>query len=433
MSLIVLELPSPEKSAAASAGNDGEADRMPAELAYAFSPDGSQLGSQGFAAPALLPRAGRVVLVVAAEDLAWHRIAVPKAAAARLRAALGGVLEEHLLADDDAVHLAIWGEATAGQEAWIAAIDKAWLKRRLARLEAVGLHVDAVVPAVAPGAPARGHVQLVGPGGAASAVLADGHGVFCLPLAGAMTRAWVQSRLSGQPLVRGDTAASAVEPQAITWTTSPAAATAAEQWLGHPVPLVGDGERLLAAALSARANLLQFDLAPRQRGTRLLREALASWRAPRWRWLRWGAVGLVLVNLVGLNSLAFQQRRAVAEREMAQVALLKSSFPGVRSVMNAPLQMRAEAERQRAVSGQIGAGDFESLLAALAMAWPEGQAPLTGLSYESGRLTLPAGSLQPGTETALRDRLAAAGVQLQAGEAGAWQLRPASGVLDATP
>jgi general secretion pathway protein L len=436
MSLIALELPARDKAAAEAGG-----ERVPAEWSFAYSADGARLAQQGTAALALLPRAARLVLVVPPQEMAWHRVRCPKAAAHKMRAALGGLLEDALLADDEATHLAVWGEAAAGRDVWVAALDRPWLRRMLAVLEAAGLHADALVPALAPGLPGRGQVLADAQGGS-FVVLADELGVRCLPTDGTLARALVQARLTGQPaglpgagsasVADEGAAGESVGPQAIAWTTHPAAAAAAEHWLGHPVPLMGDGERLLAAALEAGGNLLQFDLQPRQRGLRVLREALVSWRAPRWRWLRWGLVGTLVANLVGLNAAAWQQRQAVAERQQAQVDLLKASFPGVRAVLDAPLQMRAEAERALAAAGRIGAGDFEPLLGALAAAWPEGAAPLPAVGYEPGRLLLAAGSLPETLVPVLRERLAAAGVQMLAGDApGSWQLRPQPGALEA--
>lgn len=437
MSLIALELPVRDRSAADGA-TVATADRPPAEWSFAHAPDGNRLGQQGAAALPLLPRAARMVLVVPPQELAWHRLRCPKASGPKLRAALAGVLEDALLADDAGVHLAVWGDAVAGREVWVAAIDRAWLGRVLGWLQAAGLHADAMVPALPPGAPARGLV-LAGADGQALAALADETGVRCLPVAGSLARALVQARLTGHPAggtaagAEGPVAPATIEaPQAIAWSTQPAAASAAERWLGHPVPLRSDGERLLEAAVEARGNLLQFEFEPRQRGVRVLQQALADWRAPRWRWLRWGVVGTLLVNLAGLNAAAWQQRQALAEREQAQVALLKTSFPGVRAVLDAPLQMRAEAERARAASGALGPADFEALLGALAEAWPDGAAPLSSVGYEPGRLTLAPGSLPEGQAPTLRERLAGTGVLLQPADGGGWQLRPAPGILEAS-
>ena len=72
-----------------------------------LSADGLQVSSHGQAQPSLLPRADSVVAVLAASDVSWQRITLPRAPAAKLRAALGGLLEDQLLEDDDALHLAL--------------------------------------------------------------------------------------------------------------------------------------------------------------------------------------------------------------------------------------------------------------------------------------------------------------------------------------
>src|SRR5664280_2785029 len=80
-------------------------------------------------------RRSQVTAVVREADVSWHRITLPKAPAARLRAALVGVLEEALLEDAESVHLAIAPLVAAGQTTWVAALDRAWLQDELAALQ----------------------------------------------------------------------------------------------------------------------------------------------------------------------------------------------------------------------------------------------------------------------------------------------------------
>jgi general secretion pathway protein L len=91
MSTLVILLPSRPRLAssadAAPASREGAA-----ELLYVLSPDGLNISRQGRAKAALLPKADSAIVVLADTDVSWHRIAVPKAPAARLRAAIAGVL-----------------------------------------------------------------------------------------------------------------------------------------------------------------------------------------------------------------------------------------------------------------------------------------------------------------------------------------------------
>ena len=80
---------------------------------YVLSADGLHVATQGRAQASLLPRADSVVALLADSDVSWQRLTLPKAPAARLRAALGGLIEEHLLDDDEALHLALPAGAVA--------------------------------------------------------------------------------------------------------------------------------------------------------------------------------------------------------------------------------------------------------------------------------------------------------------------------------
>jgi general secretion pathway protein L len=106
-----------------------------------------------------------------------------------------------------------------------------------------------------------------------------------------------------------------------------------------------------------------------------------------------------------LNAWAWQQQRAIAERQQAQQALLRSAHPQVRVVLDAPLQMQRETAVLRARAGQVGEADLEAALAAAAAAWPEGQPPAQGLRFETGRLVLTAAAWSEAQQRSFRERL----------------------------
>ena len=105
MSTLILQLPERRRLHAGTVDEAGSPRRR--EYTYATSDDGIELDAHGDAAPALLPKRSVVIAAVQEADVAWHRITLPKSPAARLRAALVGVLEDALLDDADAVHLAV--------------------------------------------------------------------------------------------------------------------------------------------------------------------------------------------------------------------------------------------------------------------------------------------------------------------------------------
>lgn len=406
--LVILLPPRPRLGARAAAPAAPEAAPRPPETwRYAYSSDGLQVTQSDAAAAALLPRATRVVLALADGDVAWHRVRVPKAPAARLRAALAGVLEEALLDDDEALHLALGPGAAPGAEGWVAAVHRPWLAGALAALEGAGIVVDQVVALAQPpgagadGGTGEGHF-FVAAGEAEDAAtrlaLVREDGVSVLRLAGGLARALV--------------AAGGAPDGTLRWSATPAAAAAAEQWLGRPVALLGEAERALQAARGG-VNLRQFELMPRRRGTLLLRDVARRLLSPEWRPVRWALAALVVVQLVGLNAYAWQQRQAIADKRAAMTALLREAHPGVRAVLDAPLQMQRETERLRATAGRPGDSDLEVLLAAAAAAWPDGQGPVQALRFEAGRLTLAAPGFGEPQLAQFRQRLRGAGFSVE--------------------
>ena len=403
MSILVLQTAPRQRLRARDPGAEAPAAPRPgADIAYVLSGDGREVAAHGTCAAALLPRADSVVLALADADVAWHRIVLPKAPAARLRAALAGVLEEMLLEDPAQVQLAVAPGAVAGGSAWIAAIDRDWLRAELAALEAAQVFVDRIVPSSWPDDPPAGHflVPAVGGGGsggdgALALVWSHADGVTPLALQGGLARA-----LLPQPA-----------PDGTRWTATPDAAAAAECWLGEPVAVLPAAERALQAARSLW-NLRQFDLARKSRGTRALGDALRVFLSPPWRPLRYALAALAATQIVGLNLWAWRLDAAVEARRAAQVGLLQTTHPQVRAVLDAPLQMRREAVALRAAAGQPDDGDLEPLLAQAAAAWPPERPPVESLRFEPGRLTLAAAGWDAAQIERFRGQLRTAGVQV---------------------
>lgn len=403
MSLLVLLLPARERLSAhvtaADPAGAARGPRAPDTWRWVLSPDGRQVAQTGQDAAALLPRADQTVLVLAETDVSWHRVAVPRAPAARLRQALLGVLEEALLDEPENLHLALGPGAAPGQEGWVAATDAARLRAALAALEGAGRAVERVVPLLMPGS-GRGHFS-AGDDQAGASISDDEHpwlalarpeGALCLRNDGALLRQWLTPE----------------RVAATHWTATPAAAAAAERLLGQPVPLQSAAERALEAA-AAEVNLRQFELSNRRRGTRAVGALGKRLLSSEWRPVRLGLAALLAVMLIGVNAQAWQLRQAIEQRKAAMVALLKSSHPGVNVVLDAPLQMQRETERLRAAAGRPGAADLEALLAAAASAWPDGTGPVQTLRFDSGSLTLAAMGWGAPQVQQFRDRLRGAG------------------------
>jgi general secretion pathway protein L len=407
MSTLVLQLPE-HKRLRARAG--GEADFDPErrrEYAYVTSSDGVAFEAQGAAAAALLPRRAEVIAVVREADISWHRIVLPKAPAARLRAALVGVLEEALLEDAESIHLAVAPLAVAGQPTWVAALDRAWLQDELAALQRSNIFVDRVVPMVWPDDPPSGHFL--------AATAADGNS------AGGVTLTWAHADGVATVRLEGGLARALVPtpaPPATRWTASPAAAALAERWLGAPVTVMAEEQRLLQAGRSLW-NLRQFDLARRTRGARALGDWLRQAMSPAWRPVRVGLALLVAAQIVGLNAWAWHQRSAVEARRGAIQALVKSTYPRVSDAdvqRDAAAVMLRETQALRTLAGKPGDADFEPMLQAAAAAWPRERPPVENLRFETGKLTVAANGWSDTQIEQFRSILRQSGFQADAGE-----------------
>ena len=406
MSILVIQLP-----ARARLQGGAERERAPAphgdaaEFAFVLTPDGQSITQQGRAAARLLPRADSAVLVLADTDVSWHRIALPKAPAAKLRAAVAGVIEEQLLEDADSMHFALAPGAAGGQSAWVAAIDKAWFAGQLRAFEKVGVQIERAVPLSWPEDTPLGHFSAAFGGDAAGPMQltwSDASGVAAIGVQGALARQMLP-QWAAQPA---------------RWSAHPAVAAPAERWLGSSVLVLGDEQRALQAVRSLW-NLRQFDLAARHRGTLALRSAWRQFRGSAWRPVRWGLVALVALQVVCLNLWAWHQQRQVDGRRDAMVQLLRTAHPQVRAVLDAPVQMQRETDALRSAAGRAGDSDLETALGAIAAVWPEGQPPLNNLRFDNGKLSFAAAGWAEPQIAQMRSQLAAAG----------WEMGTTNGVI----
>ncbi|TAK94289.1 MAG: general secretion pathway protein GspL [Aquabacterium sp.] len=410
MSILIIQLPARVRlSADAAAAEAGAAPSASGakEYSYVLSVDGMSVTRQGRCAAPMLPKADSVVAVMAPTDLSWHRVTLPKAPAARLRAALASMLEEALLDDPENLHLAVAPLPKVGEPTWIAACDHTWLTSQLMTLEKAKIRVERVVPSMAPDEPptAYFHEEHYGagnseePGSDMLLTWSTGEGLATWPVAGSLSRS-----LLPDPL-----------PVQARFFATPPVASPAERWLGRAVAVQSPAEHLLLAARSIW-NILQFELTPRSKGLYALSDQWRRVMSPQWRPARMGVLALVGAQVLGLNLWAWQQSQLVKSKKAAMVTLLKQAHPQVQAVLDAPAQMRRETEALRAMAGQAGGNDLEALMAAVASAWPPEQ-PTAGLQYDGNALTLmPPASWGPAELEQFRSKLSAAGVQVESGD-----------------
>ncbi|MDP2371642.1 type II secretion system protein GspL [Rhodoferax sp.] len=338
-------------------------------FAYVLTSDGAAITQHAQLAPALLPTltlaSSELVAVVPIGALSWHRVTLPKGllgknffqdgSTQRLRAVLDGLLEERTLDEPSQLHFALEPQPQADAPVWVAACNRAWLHAALQLLERAGRPAARVVPEFAPGT-SDSQLQVIGADPNAQIVKLDSSGVTLLPLTPASV-------------------AFAAWPDASALSAEPGAAELAEQLFKRPVTIEQAGQRWLAAAQSGW-DLAQFDLLSNRR-TRTWRKFGDAWRAwlqaPRWRAARWAVLTLLLTQLVGLNAWAWKENASLRSKHAALRDALTGTFPGVKTVIDAPVQMAREVAALRQASGTLGPRDLESMLSALGSVVPPGK------------------------------------------------------------
>jgi general secretion pathway protein L len=312
----------------------------------------------GMASLSELPQADSTVLVVPARVLSWHQIDLPKVPKARLRAALDGLLEEHLLDDTSAMAFALAPDAQAGKAAtgvWVAACDKAWLSGAVQAFDAAGCRITQVVPEFWP--QSNPLICVSGSPEDAWITRADSQGVMTVPLHLGDTSGVLHALL-------------AQLPAGTTVGAEPAVVELAEgsllPYTDLKVELRQHATGLLFSATSLW-ELAQFEqsLSGDSQGMKsVIRQWQAFWQSPAWRPARWGLVALVLANIVGLNAWAWQQQASLSKKRAQLSTILTQSFPNVKTVVDPALQMSREMALLRQATGANSTQNFESMLAA---------------------------------------------------------------------
>lgn len=382
---------------------------------YALTQDGLTLIDHGRATAALLPAthtmAAEVVVVVPARALSWHQVTLPKGTRAdsasnpqRLRAVLSGLLEEHLLDEPEHLHFAMSPKPHTDTPVWVAVCNRAWLHAWLHALEATQRPVSRIVPEFAPGiqAPqtAPANTLYLTEGLLPAQLVAPSHqGVMVLPL----------SRAALALLEGSEHAALVAEPSV---------ASVAEQWFQRPVSLQSSAQRSVMAAQSDW-NLAQFDLI-NTGSTRTLKRLNSVWQtflhAPQWRAARWSSVLLVAIHLVGLNTWAWKERSALDYQRAAIRSTLSDTFPEVKVIVDAPLQMARALTQLQQATGTSSGQDLEAVLGHLSALLPTNQA-LSDIEFSASQARLKGLSLSTEEANALSAEMKTRGyvAQLEAG------------------
>ena len=274
-----------------------------------------------------------------------------------------------MLDDTALLHFAMAPNARTGLPTWVAVCDKAWLKAWLTALEQAGRSVTRVVPEFTPPDDATASLQLNAVGSAdapqSGMCRADG----CHTAATERRHPTVAAAAS----VRRDRR----PPPHPSGGPNPACAQVAEQLAGKPVTLQTEAERA-ALAVQSPWDLAQFEFSA-SRQARSRKRWSSLWdtllRAPEWRAARWSAVALVVVQVVGLQAWSWKEQSAQAAKRSAIAAVLTSTFPDTKVVVDAPVQMARSVAALQRQSGAATGADLETILNQFGAMAPANTAP----------------------------------------------------------
>ena len=352
MKVLMLIIALPHSTQAASAG-----------YAHVHSDGHAVLRAATGVAAMLSAHAGEVVAVVPHSRLSWLRVQLPPAShGPRLQSVLQGLLEDRLLDEPQTLHLVLDPQADSiartGGDTLVAACDKQWLRDALAPLQAAGLTVQRIVPELSPADKPVLHVM--GEPDHSHSVLCHAHGVSLLPPNTAQWRAFAELNQDDLQIQAEPAMVARVQS---TLQRQPMLQSAAQRWV--------------------KSSQSAWDLAQGEwaqgRAQRVQRQVLAAWQtllhAPAWKPVRWGVAALIALQVLGLNVLAWREHSALNAQQAALQNILKTTFPSVTLVIDAPLQMQREVDALQQKSGTASSTDFEPLLAALANVLPAGQTP----------------------------------------------------------
>jgi general secretion pathway protein L len=372
------------------------------DVAYALLSSAGAI-SQGCTSAALLPKADATRLVLPAQALAWHRVQLPKLprgiSAQKMQAVLAGVLEEQLLDEPSQLHMALWRHTNEEDKdsAWVAVCNKAWLQQAITQLQGAGLALTSILPQVFPGASARLHTSGSSPE-QAWVHYSDAQGVISLPLQHAPLL----------PALEAD----------VPITAEPAVAAAAENALQQRVSVMQAAPWMAQTAQAAQEqgiDLAQGDMVVSGGGRRLqrLRQGLSDLlAAPRYKPLRWGAVVLLLAHVAGLNAWAWKEKNQAQAKRSQMQQLLTQSFPQVKVVVDAPVQMQRELVQLRQAQGQLSGRDFESIYARFAALAPVKSTP-NAINYIANEVSLRGVDLPSSQIESLQPRLQYTGLSVR--------------------
>jgi len=348
----------------------------------------------------------RVVLLLAGADVNLLSVQAPPLSGARLKAALPGLVEEHILGDpSDCVLVAAPQQPDDTRP--IAVVDRDWLQAIVRSLLAQGARTVTAVPA-----------QLclpLQPGSVSAAIqgaeLTLRQGLFlgfglALDAVPAVVLQTARAFSGDAPLVLYVPHGQLGEYQALASDGGPGITLETDDW-AHWIAGSKSTTLDLVSGLGAGASQ------PR------------DWR--RWRWPLRLALLAVAVNLIGLNIEWLRLRREAATVRQSMTQTFRSVYPNQTAIIDPVAQMRQNIARSRASTGEVAPDEFTYLAAAFgeaarSLARPPG---IASIEYRERALSVKVKpeTVDPALTGQLRTALAARNMSLEETAPGSWVIR----------
>jgi general secretion pathway protein L len=318
-------------------------------------------------APAGMPRAREVELILPAERVLFARLKLPKVNAATIRELLPYAVEDRLLGDPSHIH-AVAGAKNARGETVVAVVDREWLQARIDALAAEGHVASAAFCESALLAGGHGDWHVVW--GKARGVLVDDEGVGApfdrgagLPLALRVALDEASERGEKPTSVRVHPKGDEALPDLAAWSSETGVAfTHGTQW-----------EALAAGQPAASSiDLLQGELARRPRGDGLRIPRAALWIG--------AAIVVLQVGFAVADNLRMKAERDRLVQRQEQI--FRGAFPEAKAVVDPELQMARQLEEMKRARGLAAGDDF---LAQLTRVARESKA-VKSVEYAGGRM-----------------------------------------------
>jgi len=348
----------------------------------------------------------RVVLLLAGADVNLLSVAAPPLTGARLKAALPGLVEEHILGDP-LDHVLVAAPQQPDDSRPIAVVDRDWLEAIVRSLLAQGARSVAAVPAqlCLPLQPGSVSAAIQGAELTLRQGLFQGFGL-ALDAAPAVVLQTARAFSGDAPLVLYVPPGQLGEYQALAVEAGPGITLEADDW-AHWIA----GSK--TTALDLVSGLGAAGSQPR------------DWR--RWRWPIRLALLALAINLIGLNVEWLRLKREADTVRQSMTQTFRSAYPNQTTILDPVAQMRQNIARARASTGEVAPDEFTYLAAAFGEATRSlGRQPgIASIEYRERALSVKVKpeTVDPGLTGQLRTALAARNMSLDETAPGSWLIR----------